>query len=246
VEAIGTASQVFFRMIGYVMYLAPIGAFGAIAFTVGKFGPSTLISLGKLIGEFYVTCALFIVLVLWPIAAWAGLSLWRLMRYIGAEILIVLGTSSGETVFPQLNAKLRKLGCDEGVVALVLPTGYAFNHDGTCLYFATVSVFLAQAVGIDLSLSQQIGLLVIMLITSKGGAGVAGSAIVMLASTLAATGTIPVAAVGLVLGVHRLLSSVFVAVNVIGNALATIIIARWEGAIDLATLDYELKRDAVA
>jgi aerobic C4-dicarboxylate transport protein len=246
VDAIGTASQVFFKMIAYVMYLAPIGAFGAIAFTVGKFGPSTLISLGKLIGEFYVTCALFIVLVLWPIAAWAGLNLWRLMRYIGAEILIVLGTSSGETVFPQLNAKLRKLGCDEGVVALVLPTGYAFNHDGTCLYFATVSVFLAQAVGIELSLPQQLGLLAIMLITSKGGAGVAGSAIVMLASTLAATGTIPVAAVGLVLGVHRLLSSVFVAVNVIGNALATIIISRSEGALNLATLDFELKRDPAA
>ena len=243
VEAIGTASQIFFKMIGYVMYIAPIGAFGAIAFTVGKFGPSTLISLGKLIGEFYLTCALFIVLVLWPIAAWAGVNLWRLMRYIGAEILIVLGTSSGETVFPQLNAKLRKLGCDEGVVALVLPTGYAFNHDGTCLYFATVSVFLAQAVGIDLTLTQQLGLLAIMLITSKGGAGVAGSAIVMLASTLAATGTIPVAAVGLVLGVHRLLSSAFVAVNVIGNALATIVIARWEGAVDLAVLDYELKRE---
>jgi len=245
VDAIGTASQVFFKMIGYVMYVAPIGAFGAIAFTVGKFGPSTLLSLSKLVGEFYLCCALFVVLALWPIAAWAGLSLWRLIRYIGAEVLLVLGTSSGETVFPQLNVKLRKLGCDEGVVALVLPAGYAFNHTGTCLYFATVSVFLAQAVGIDLSLPQQLGLLAIMLITSKGGAGVAGSAIVMLASTLAATGTIPVAAVGLVLGVHRLLSSAFVAVNVIGNALATIVIARWEGAINLATLDFELKREAV-
>jgi aerobic C4-dicarboxylate transport protein len=246
VDAIGTASQVFFKMIGYVMYLAPIGAFGAIAFTVGKFGPSTLFSLGKLVGEFYLCCALFVVLALWPIAAWAGLNLWRLIRYFGAEVLLVLGTSSGESVFPQLNAKLRKLGCDEGVVALVLPAGYAFNHTGTCLYFATVSVFLAQAVGIDLSLPQQLGLLAIMLITSKGGAGVAGSAIVMLASTLAATGTIPVAAVGLVLGVHRLLSSAFVAVNVIGNALATIIIARWEGAINLATLDFELKREVIA
>ena len=246
VDAIGTASQVFFKMIAYVMYLAPIGAFGAIAFTVGKFGTSTLISLGKLVGEFYLCCAQFLALALWPIAAWAGINLWRLMRYVGAEILLVLGTSSGETVFPQLNAKLRKLGCDEGVVALVLPAGYAFNHTGTCLYFATVSVFLAQAVGIDLSLPQQLGLLAIMLITSKGGAGVAGSAIVMLASTLAATGTIPVAAVGLVLGVHRLLSSAFVAVNVIGNTLATIIIARWEGAINLATLDFELKRDVIA
>jgi aerobic C4-dicarboxylate transport protein len=246
VDAIGTAAQILFKMIGYVMVMAPIGAFGAIAFTVGKFGPSTLFALGRLVAEFYVCCALFVLLVLWPIAHWAGLSLFRLMRYMGAEILIVLGTSSGETVFPRLNAKLRALGCEESIVALVLPTGYAFNHDGTCLYFATVSVFLAQAVGIDLTLWQQLGLLAIMLITSKGGAGVAGSAIVMLASTLAATGTIPVAAVGLVLGVHRLLSSVFVAVNVIGNALATIVIARWEGALDAATLDLELKREASA
>ena len=246
VDAIGTASQIFFKMIAYVMYVAPIGAFGAIAFTVGKYGPSMLISLGKLVGEFYFCSALFVVLVLWPIAAWAGINFWRLVRYVGAEILIVLGTSSGETVFPQLNAKLRKLGCEEGVVALVLPAGYAFNHTGTCLYFATVSVFLAQAVDIHLSLPQQLFLLAIMLITSKGGAGVAGSAIVMLASTLAATGTIPVAAVGLVLGVHRLLSSAFVAVNVIGNALATITIARWEGAVDLVTLDDELRREVVA
>ena len=246
VDGIGVAAQILFKMIGYVMYVAPIGAFGAIAFTVGKFGPSTLISFGKLIAEFYVCCALFVALVLWPVAYLAGVNLIRLIRYIGAEILIVLGTSSGETVFPRLNAKLRALGCDESVVALVLPTGYAFNHDGTCLYFATVSVFLAQAVGIDLTLWQQLGLLVIMLITSKGGAGVAGSAIVMLASTLAATGTIPVAAVGLVLGVHRLLSSAFVAVNVLGNALATIVIARWEKALDTATLDLELRRDPAA
>ena len=246
VDGIGTVSQVLFKMIGYVMVVAPIGAFGAIAFTVGKFGPSTLLALGKLVAEFYVVCALFVVVVLWPIAYWAGLSLWKLVRYVGAEILIVLGTSSGETVFPRLNAKLRTLGCDESVVALVLPTGYAFNHDGTCLYFATVSVFLAQALGIDLSLWQQLGLLAIMLITSKGGAGVAGSAIVMLASTLQGTGVIPVAAVGLVLGVHRLLSSVFVAVNVLGNALATIVIARWEGALDKSTLDFELNREPAA
>ena len=156
--------------------------------------------------------------------------------------MIVVGTSSSESVFPRLNAKLRQLGVDEPVVALVLPTGYAFNHDGTCLYFATVSVFLAQAVGIELTLSQQLGLLAIMLFTSKGGAGVAGSAIVVLASTLEATGTIPVAAVGLILGVHRLLSSAFVPVNVLGNALATLVIARMEKAVDVAKLDSELQR----
>jgi aerobic C4-dicarboxylate transport protein len=246
VEAIGTASQIIFKMIGYVMVIAPIGAFGAIAFTVGKFGPSTLFALGELVAEFYICCAIFVVLVFWPIAHWAGLSFIRLIRYFAAELLIVVGTNSGETVFPRLNAKLRTLGCDESVVALVLPTGYAFNHDGTCLYFATVSIFLAQAVGIDLTLSQQLGLLAIMLITSKGGAGVAGSAIVMLASTLAATGTIPVAAVGLVLGVHRLLSSAFVPVNVLGNALATIVVARSEGAVNMPALNAELHREAIA
>jgi len=222
------------------MVVAPIGAFGAIAFTVGKYGPSSLISLGKLVAEFYVVCAVFVALVLWPIAKWNGVSLPRLIRYIAAELLIVVGTSSGESVFPRLNAKLRALGCDESVVALVLPAGYAFNHDGTCLYWATVSVFLAQAVGIGLTLSQQLGLLAIMLFTSKGGAGVAGSAIVVLASTLSATGTIPVASIGLILGVHRLLSSAFVPVNVLGNTLATIVMARWERALDMKALHSEL------
>jgi aerobic C4-dicarboxylate transport protein len=244
VDGIQTVTQVLFKMIGFVMVVAPIGAFGAIAFTVGKFGPSSLLSLGKLVGEFYVCCLLFVVIVLWPIAYAFGVNFIGLVRYIGAELMIVLGTSSGESVFPRLNAKLRQLGCEETIVALVLPTGYAFNHDGTCLYFATVSVFLAQAVGIDLTLTQQLGLLAIMLLTSKGGAGVAGSAIVVLASTLSATGTIPVASIGLILGVHRLLSSAFVPVNVLGNALATIVMAKMEGAVDMNALDAELQRGA--
>jgi aerobic C4-dicarboxylate transport protein len=145
-------------------------------------------------------------------------------------------------VFPRLHAKLRQLGVDPPIVALVLPTGYAFNHDGTCLYFASVAVFLAQAVGIDLSIGQQLGLLAILLVTSKGGAGVAGSAIVILASTLAATGTIPVASVGLILGVHRLLSSAFVPVNVLGNAIATLAVARMERALDVPRFESELRR----
>ena len=166
----------------------------------------------------------------------------RLVRYIRAELMIVVGTRSSESVFPRLHAKLRQLGVDPPVVALVLPAGYAFNHDGTCLYFSTVAVFLAQAVGIDLSIGQQLGLLAILLATSKGGAGVAGSAIVVLASTLAATGTIPVASVGLILGVHRLLSSAFVPVNVLGNAIATLVIARMEQALDVPTFESELRR----
>jgi aerobic C4-dicarboxylate transport protein len=246
VDGIETVSQVFFKIVGSVMVVAPIGAFGAIGFAVGKYGPSSLVALGMLVGEFYLCCALFILLILAPVAAWFGVNLFRLIRYIGAELMIVVGTSSGESVFPRINAKLRALGCDEQVVALVLPTGYAFNHDGTCLYYATVSVFLAQAVGIDLSLTQQLQLLLIMLVTSMGGAGVAGSAIVMLATTLDATHIIPVASVGLILGVHRLLSSAFVPVNVLGNALATIVIARWEGALDKDTLDLELRRDLAA
>jgi aerobic C4-dicarboxylate transport protein len=221
-----------FKIIGYIMWLAPLGAMGAIAFTVGRFGVGTLSSLGALVGVFYLTCILFVALVLWPIAYWSGISLWGLIRYVRTELLIVFGTSSSESVFPQLVQKLTALGCDESIVGLILPTGYAFNHDGTCLYFAAASIFLAQATGVDLSLTQQLGLLGILLVTSKGGAGVAGSAIVVLVSTLAATGIIPVAAVALILGVHRLLSSAFVAVNILGNALATIVVGQWEGAVD--------------
>ena len=232
VDLLDITQHIVFKIVGYIMWLAPLGAMGAIGFTVARFGVSSLVSLGALVAEFYLTCALFIVIALWPIARWNGISLWRLARYIRTELLIVFGTSSSESVFPQLVGKLRTLGCEESIVGLVLPTGYAFNHDGTCLYFAAAPIFLAQAVGIELSLTQQLGLLGILLVTSKGGAGVAGSAIVVLVSTLAATGTVPVAAVGIILGVHRLMSSAFVAVNVLGNSLATIVIAGWEGAVD--------------
>ena len=240
VEGIHAITQVLFKMIGFAMYVAPIGAFGAIAFTVGKFGASSLVALGSLVVEFYVCCVLFVILVLAPIAWLIGINILRLVRFIAAELMIVVGTSSGESVFPQLTAKLCQLGVEESIVALVLPTGYSFNHDGTSLYFATASVFLAQAVGIHLSLGQQLALLAIMLFTSKGGAGVAGSAIVVLATTISSTGVIPVASVGLILGVHRLLSSAFVPVNVLGNALATIVIARNERAIDISVLESEL------
>ena len=241
VESIHSIEQVLFKMIGFVMWIAPLGAFGAIAFTVGKFGPSSMIALGKLVGEFYVCCLLFVAIVLTPIALAAGVNILQLIRYLAAELMIVVGTSSGETVFPNVYAKLRRLGVEESVVALVLPAGYSFNHDGTCLYWATVSVFLAQAVGIHLSIGQQLGLLAIMLFTSKGGAGVAGSAIVILATTLSATNVIPVAAVGIILGVHSLLSSAFVPVNVLGNSLATIVMARTERAVDLPALQAELR-----
>jgi aerobic C4-dicarboxylate transport protein len=245
-DGIGVVAQVFFKIIALVMYIAPIGAFGAIAFTVGRYGPGSLLTLGVLVGEFYVCCLLFVFLILFPIAIWFRVNFFELIRYFRTELMIVFGTSSSESVFPRLHSKLRKLGVDEAVVSLVLPSGYAFNHDGTCLYFAMVSVFLAQAVGIDLSLGQQLSLLAIMLVTSKGGAGVAGSAIVILASTLEATNVIPVASIGLILGVHRLLSSAFVPVNVLGNALATIVIGRLENAVDKATFDSEMTDGAAA
>jgi aerobic C4-dicarboxylate transport protein len=241
VEGIHSITQVLFKMIGFAMWTAPIGAFGAIAFTVGKFGPSSLLALGKLVTEFYVCCLLFVAVVLTPIAYAAGVNILRLIRYFAAELLIVVGTSSGESVFPSVIAKLRRLGVEESIVALVLPAGYSFNHDGTCLYWSTVSVFLAQAVGIHLTLGQQLALLATMLFTSKGGAGVAGSAIVVLATTLSATNVIPVASVGLILGVHSLLSSAFVPVNVLGNSLATIVMARTERAVDLPALQSALK-----
>jgi aerobic C4-dicarboxylate transport protein len=240
-DTIHSVTQVLFKMIGFAMHLAPVGAFGAIAFTVGKFGLFSLLALGKLVTEFYVCCLLFVAIVLTPIAFAAGVNILRLIRYIAAELMIVVGTSSGESVFPSVMAKLRCLGIEESIVALVLPTGYSFNHDGTCLYWATASVFLAQAVGIHLTIGQQLALLATMLFTSKGGAGVAGSAIVILATTISATGVIPVASIGLILGVHSLLSSAFVPVNVLGNSLATIVIARSERAVDLQTLQAQLK-----
>src|ERR1700680_4968042 len=241
VDSIQSIAQVLFKMIGFVMWVAPVGAFGAVAFTVGKFGPSSLVALGKLVSEFYVCCLLFVAMVLTPIAWSVGVNILQLIRYFAAELMIVVGTSSGESVFPSVNAKLRRLGIEESIVALVLPAGYSFNHDGTCLYWATVSVFLAQAVGIHLSIGQQLALLATMLFTSKGGAGVAGSAIVVLATTLSATGAIPVASVGLILGVHSLLSAGIVSLNVFGNSLATIVMARMERAVDLPTLQSRLQ-----
>lgn len=235
-DLIGALSKVVFRIVGLIMWAAPLGAFGAMAFTVGRFGVSSLASLGSLIAEFYVVCALFTVVVFGLIARAAGVSLWRLIGHIREELLLTAATTSSETVLPQLMAKLRGLGCDESVVGLVVPTGYSFNLDGTCLYLATACIFLAQATGTPLGLPQQLGLMAVLLLTSKGAAGVAGAAFVVLAATLASTGAVPVASVALVLGVHRLLAEALTFVNVVGNALATIVVARWEKALDLPIL----------
>lgn len=235
-EVLDVGAKMVFGVVRIVMWAAPLGAFGAIAFTVGKFGVGSLASLGKLVGGFYVTCIFFIAVVLGPVAALCGYSLLKLIRYIRDEILICFATTSSETVLPRIMLKLEGLGCERGVVGLVIPTGYSFNLDGTCLYLATATVFLAQATNTSFDISHQVGLLVILLLTSKGAAGIAGAAFVVLAATLAAGGTIPVASVALVLGVHRLMSQALTPTNLVGNAVATILIAKWENALDTARL----------
>ena len=233
--------QTLFWIIRVVMKIAPIAAFGAIAFTTAKFGLSSLVPLAKLVAEFALTCVVFLLLVLAPISRVCGFSLFKLMRYFREELVLVLGTSSSESVFPQLTEKLTRLGVDESVVGMVLPTAYSFNHDGTCLYFAAVAVFLAQATSTALGWQAQLGLLLILLVTSKGGAGVSGSAIAVLTMTLAATKTIPVSSVALILGVHRILSAGFVFVNIVGNCVATVAVGYWEKAVDRNKLQQELQ-----
>jgi len=245
-DLIAVAAQMFFRIVAILMWAAPIGAFGAIAFTVGKFGAGSLVSLGKLLISFYVTCLIFIFAVLWPISHWCGVNLFKFIRYIREELLIVIATTSSETVLPRMIAKLEAAGCEESVVGLVIPTGYSFNLDGTCLYLATAAVFLAQATNTPLSIDQQIGLLAVLLLASKGAAGVAGAAFIVLAATLAAVGTIPVESVALILGVHRLMSQALTPTNLIGNGVATLVIAKWERALDERRMREALSGDNAA
>jgi aerobic C4-dicarboxylate transport protein len=245
-DVIDVAAKMVFGVVRIVMWAAPLGAFGAIAFTIGKFGIGSLASLGKLVGGFYLTCIFFIVVVFGPIAAFCGFNLFKLIRYIREELLVCIATTSSETVLPRMIAKLENLGCEKGIVGLVIPTGYSFNLDGTCLYLATASVFLAQATNTPFDLSHQIGLLLILLLTSKGAAGIAGAAFVVLAATLAAGGTIPVASVALVLGVHRLMSQALTPTNLVGNAVATVVIAKWENALDQVRMKQVLDGETVA
>ena len=242
VDLVGRLGEVVFRIVGFVMWVAPLGAFGAIAFTVGRFGAGSLAALGALIGEFFAVSALFVLVVFGAIAWMARISLVRLIVYLRDEVVIVAATTSTETVLPRLMQKLRAAGCDEEVVGLVVPAGYAFNLDGTCLYLVTAAMFLAQATGVQLGLGQQLGLIAVLLISSKGAAGVAGAAFIVLASTLGAVGTIPVVSIALILGVHRLLAEALTFVNLIGNALATVVVCRWEGALDEAAAAERLGR----
>jgi aerobic C4-dicarboxylate transport protein len=240
---IDVVSHVFFRIVGIIMKLAPIGAFGAMAFTIGKYGVGTLVSLGNFMLSFYATCLLFIFLVLGGIAALCGFSILKFIRYIKEELLIVLGTSSSESVLPRMIAKMENLGCEASVVGLVIPTGYSFNLDGTCIYLTMAAIFLAQATNTELTLWQELGIIGILLLTSKGAAGVTGSGFIVLAATLASVGTIPVASIALILGIDRFMSEARALTNLIGNGLATVVVAKWEGALNETRLRRALDRE---
>ncbi|MCX6945707.1 MAG: C4-dicarboxylate transporter DctA [Opitutales bacterium] len=232
VNGLNNLARVFFGMVTLVTRLAPLAAFGAMAFTVGKYGLSSLASLAGLLACVYLTCLLFIVLVLGGIARAGGFSLWKLLRHLREELLIVLGTSSSEAALPGLMRKLEAVGCAPPVVGIVVPAGYSFNLDGTCIYLTMAALFVAQATDTPLTLAGQLGLLAVLLLTSKGAAGVTGSGFIVLAATLAATGTIPVAGLALILGVDRFMSEARALTNFIGNAVATLIVAKWDGAFD--------------
>lgn len=239
-STIGIVAEVLFKIVAYIMRLAPLGAFGAIAFTIGKYGVGSLQSLAFFMATFYATCLVFIFGVLGAIAWASGFSLLKFIAYIKDELLIVLGTSSSETVLPRMIAKLERAGCQESIVGLVVPTGYSFNLDGTCIYLTMAALFLAQATNIDLSLTQQLGILGVLLLTSKGAAAVTGAGFITLAATLSSTGTIPVAAIALILGIDRFMSEARALTNLIGNGVATIVIAKSEDGLDEAALRREL------
>jgi aerobic C4-dicarboxylate transport protein len=240
---IDIVSHALFGVVGIIMRVAPLGAFGAMAFTIGKYGLGSLVSLGHLMAAFYITCLIFIFGVLGTIAWLAGFSIWKFIKYIKEELLIVLGTSSSESVLPRMIAKLENLGCKETVVGLVIPTGYSFNLDGTCIYLTMAAIFLAQATNTELTLWHQIGIIAVLLLTSKGAAGVTGSGFIVLAATLSSVGTIPVASIALILGVDRFMSEARALTNLVGNGVATIVVAKWEGALDEVRMRQHLEHE---
>jgi aerobic C4-dicarboxylate transport protein len=246
-DGLDQLSHVFFGVVHVIMRFAPIGAFGAMAFTVGKYGVGTLVSLGWLMASVYLTCALFIAVVLGLVAYFSGFSLWKFLRYIRAELVLVLGTSSSESALPRMIERLEELGCDQGVVGLVVPTGYSFNLDGTCIYLTMAALFIAQAVGVQLGIGEQLTLLAVLLLTSKGAAGVTGSGFITLAATLSALhGKVPVEGVALILGVDRFMSEARALTNIIGNGVATMFIARWEGLRDDTRMQAALEQGPVS
>ncbi|WP_205598014.1 dicarboxylate/amino acid:cation symporter [Caulobacter sp. 17J65-9] len=231
-DVLNAAGTAFFRLVAVLMRAAPIGAFGAFAFTIGKYGIQSIANLAALVGTFYLTSALFVLVVLGAVAAFNGFSILKLIRYLKEELLLVLGTSSSEAALPSLMDKMERAGCPKPVVGLVVPTGYSFNLDGTNIYMTLAALFIAQATGIDLSLGEQILLLLVAMLSSKGAAGVTGSGFITLAATLSVVPSVPVAGMALILGVDRFMSECRALTNFIGNAVATIVVSRWEGGLD--------------
>jgi len=237
-------SHVLFSIVGYIMRVAPIGAFGAMAFTIGKYGVGSLVQLGKLMGTFYLTCLIFVLVVLGLIARFHGFSILKFIRYIKEELLIVLGTSSSESVLPRMMAKLENLGVKKSTVGLVIPTGYSFNLDGTSIYLTMAAVFVAQATNTPMTLQQELTLLGVLLLTSKGAAGVTGSGFIVLAATLSAVGHVPVAGLALILGVDRFMSEARALTNLVGNGVATVVVGKWCGELDEARMNRVLDRES--
>jgi aerobic C4-dicarboxylate transport protein len=244
-DFIDSISHVFFGIVRIITKLAPIGAFGAMAFTIGKYGVGSLLPLMKLIGTFYLTSVVFVVVVLGIVARLVGFSIFRFVAYIKEELLIVLGTSSSEAALPQLMQKLEKLGCSRSVVGLVVPTGYSFNLDGTNIYMTMAVLFIAQATNTDLTLTQQLTLLAVTMITSKGASGVTGAGFITLAATLAVVPTIPLSGMVLILGIDRFMSECRALTNIVGNGVATVVVSAWEKELDRAKLARVLRREVV-
>ena len=242
-EFIDKLSHILFGIVGIIMRVAPIGAFGAMAFTIGRYGVASLLSLAKLMGTFYATCLFFILVVLGIIAWLHGFSIWKFIKYIKEELFIVLGTSSSESVLPRMIAKLENLGVKKSVVGLVIPTGYSFNLDGTSIYLTMAAVFIAQATNTPLTLVQELTLLGVLLLTSKGAAGVTGSGFIVLAATLSAVGEVPVAGLALILGIDRFMSEARALTNLIGNGVATVVVGRWCGEVDVGRMRRMLDRE---
>ncbi|WP_010544614.1 dicarboxylate/amino acid:cation symporter [Sphingomonas elodea] len=241
VAALEDVSLAMFKVVAILMKAAPVGAFGAMAFTIGKYGVGTLANLAMLLGTFYLTSALFVVVVLGAVSALAGFSIFRLIAYLKTELLLVLGTSSSESALPALIDKMERAGCPKTIVGLVVPTGYSFNLDGTNIYMTLAALFIAQATGVHLSLEQQVLLLGVAMLSSKGAAGVTGAGFITLAATLSIVPSVPVAGMALILGVDRFMSECRSLTNFIGNAVATVVVSRWEGRLDHAALQAALK-----
>ncbi len=242
VDLLDAAAEAFFKLVGIFMRAAPIGAFGAFAFTIGKYGIASIANLAALVATFYLTSALFVVVVLGAVAHVNGFSIFRLIRYLKEELLLVLGASSSEAALPSLMEKMERAGCPRPVVGLVVPTGYSFNLDGTNIYMTLAALFIAQAVGIDLPLGEQLLLLAVAMLSSKGAAGVTGAGFITLAATLSVVPSVPVAGLALILGVDRFMSECRAITNFIGNAVATVVVSRWEGGLDAGKLEAALAR----